>query len=158
MRLISPLPAAATAFRVGYRAGGGTNSGAGGWDCGRGTPQAPQPRFPVWKPRYFDGGVFLLGKPPGEATTVVRRGIPRTNAMRRCDLTPLKSSGAVIVSGWCYLMRFQPTSAVPPTDAAVDHFKSSPVKEMIGRFCSVPVQFGYELPSILSVTTLSATV
>ena len=23
-------------------------------------PPAPQPRFPVWKPRYLDGGVFPL--------------------------------------------------------------------------------------------------
>src|SRR5438105_4461575 len=39
-----------------------------------------------------------------------------------------------------YFTRFQPTSAVPPIEAATDHFRSSPAKVMIVRFGSV--QFG----------------
>jgi hypothetical protein len=54
-----------------------------------------------------------------------------------------------------YLMRFQVTSAVPPIDAGSVHFNSSPVKETTVRFCSVPVQFGYVLPSTFMVMPLS---
>jgi hypothetical protein len=57
-----------------------------------------------------------------------------------------------------YLMRFQPTSVVPPIEAATLHLMSSPVKEMIGRFWSVPVQAGHVPPSTFKVMTLSATV
>src|SRR4051812_49000548 len=50
-----------------------------------------------------------------------------------------------------YLTRFQTSSADPPPDAAaVFHFNSSP-ECVNGRFCSVPFQFGKELPSMWNV-------
>ena len=55
-----------------------------------------------------------------------------------------------------YLTRRQVTSALPPIEAGSVHFNSSPVNETTTRFCSVPVQFGYVLPSTLKLMALSA--
>jgi hypothetical protein len=57
-----------------------------------------------------------------------------------------------------YLIRLKTNSDVPPTDEARVHFSSSDVKETMFRVCTVPVQFGYVLPSTFIVTTLPATV
>jgi hypothetical protein len=55
-----------------------------------------------------------------------------------------------------YFARRQPTSVVPPIEAATLHLISSPVNDMIGRFWSVPVQAGQVPPSTLRVMILSA--
>ena len=47
---------------------------------------------------------------------------------------------------------------VDPDDSGIVHFNSSPVKETLVRFCSLPSNAGKVLPSTFKVTTLSAAV
>ena len=68
-------------------------------------PKPPSPRFPVWKPRYLDGGVFLL-------ITTMRGHLPegeldmptlREDALRGAALGILISLGVVLLlSGVVY--------------------------------------------------------
>src|SRR5215831_13906541 len=53
---------------------------------------------------------------------------------------------------WAYLTRLQTASAfVPVVVAGFVYFSSSAVREVMMRFCSPPLRFGYELASTRKV-------
>src|SRR2546428_4442200 len=60
----------------------------------------------------------------------------------------------------CHFVRFQTISTgdPPPEGAGFVHFSSSPLTVRLLSFWSVPVQFGYELPSICRFRSVPLTV